>query len=127
MRFRADPRERWRPAVRGVTGHLPSRFASLVFRAMGACLRGLPSAASSPQSVRSSSANTHGSKRLQRAELRIHSGANATSSCKRSGRVVRDEGRGSDSRHPDSSKPVKVLPRRALRAEIEQGLIQRLR
>src|SRR6476619_3480632 len=37
---------------------------------MGACLRGLPSAASSPQS---------------------------------SGRVVRDEGRGSDSRHPDST------------------------
>src|SRR6478672_13739903 len=31
------------PAVRGVTGHLTSRFASLVFRAMGACLRGLPS------------------------------------------------------------------------------------
>jgi len=40
------------PAVRGVTGLLTSRFASLDFRAMGACLRGLPSAASSPQTLR---------------------------------------------------------------------------
>jgi hypothetical protein len=47
---------------------------------MGACLRGLPSAALRPQGVRSGSGNTHGSKRLQRAELRIRSGANATGS-----------------------------------------------